>query len=654
MKSQSSTATAPEPAQPVDAEALLEKVDIESRYRKNFSDFWKLAVLIISSAFILYHMITSGIGIPEAIKHRAIHVGFILALVFLYYPGTKKSIRTRPSAIDLSLFFIAVAVAVFTVVDRDAFLMRGGVASMAENIVGGILILLILEACRRAVGPQLLILAIVFILYAWLGKYIPGVFSHRGQSIKRIIYQMYLGGNGIFGLPIAVSSTYLIIFVILGAILEKSGLGKLFNDLALGVGGRLVGGPAKVSVVASALMGMISGSAATNVATTGAFTIPLMKKIGYKDHFAGAVEAAASTGGQIMPPIMGSAAFIMAEFLGMKYLDIAAAAIIPALLYFAGVYFQIDLRARKIGLKGLSKEDMPDVMHTVVRYWHMIIPIFVLVYFMMDGRTPLFAAFYTVLATGILSWMRKETRIGLKELKAIALNSARGSLSIGVAMATAGFIIAVLSMTGIGIILSDNIVRLSGGSLPIALVLVMIVSIILGMGLPTSACYVIAASIAVPILTKMGVSPFQAHFFVFYYACLSTITPPVALAAYVAAGLSGAKSSKVGWTAFKLAAAGFIVPFFFIYSPAMLLVDANALQIVWAAISGLIGTYLLSVAIEGYLKIDLPLWLRPVFFVAAILLIAPGITTDLIGAGLAAIGFAYVFFASRTTKAVAV
>ena len=528
--------------------------------------------------------------------------------------------------------------------------MRGGVATMTEYVAGGILILLVLEACRRAVGPQLLILAIIFLLYAWLGKYIPGVFSHRGQKVNRIIYQMYLGSNGIFGLPIGVSSTYLIIFVILGAILEKSGLGKLFNDIALGLGGRLAGGPAKVAVVASALLGMISGSAATNVATTGAFTIPLMKKIGYKDHFAGAVEAAASTGGQIMPPIMGSAAFIMAEFLGMKYLNIAAAAVIPSLLYFAGVYFQIDLRARKTGLKGLAKDDLPDVWHTVRRYGQMIIPIFVLIFLMLEGRTPLFSAFYTVLATAILSWMRKETRIGFKEMKIIAVNSARGSLSIGVAMATAGFIIAVLSMTGIGIILSDNIVALSGGSLPVALLLVMVVSIILGMGLPTSACYVIAASISVPILTKMGVAPFQAHFFVFYYACLSTITPPVALAAYVAAGLSGAKSSRVGWTAFRLALAGFIVPFFFIYSPAMLLIDSTALQIIWAGISGLIGTWFLAIAAEGFLKIDLPVWLRPIFFLAAIATIAPGLTTDLIGAGLAAVGFVYVFIATRVKK----
>jgi TRAP transporter 4TM/12TM fusion protein len=415
----------------------------------------------------------------------------------------------------------------------------------------------------------------------------------------------------------------------------------------------MTGGPAKVAVVASALIGTISGSAASNVATTGAFTIPLMKRIGYKPHFAGAVEAAASTGGQIMPPIMGSAAFIMAEFLGMKYISIAAAAIIPSLLYFASVFFQIDLRARSLGLKGLAKEDLPDVKSTIFRYGHMVFPMIVLVYLMIEGRTPLYAAFYTVLFTVILSWVRKETRIDLKAAKDVAVNSARSSLSIGVAMANAGFIIAVLAMTGIGAILADNIVMLSQGRLIIALFLCMVVAIILGMGLPTSACYVIAASITVPILTKMGVQPFQAHFFVFYYACLSTITPPVALAAYVGAGLAGAKSSTVGWTAFKLALAGFIVPFFFVYSPAMLLIADSATQIIWAAVTGLAGTFLLSVGVEGYLTIKLPVWLRPVFIAAALMLITPGVTSDLIGLGLTVVGWLSIQIVKRRRQSVA-
>jgi len=621
------------------AEAVLEKVDVESRYRKSFSPFWTQIILAISVVFILYHLVTSGIGTPEIMKHRVIHVGFVLGLVWLYYPARRKSPAEKPSIVDILLFVITAATTIYTVIARDAFLVRGGIATTMDNIAGAIVILLVLEACRRAVGPQLLILCIIFLLYAWGGRYIPGVLSHRGYTLRRIIYQMYLTGQGIYGLPIGVSSTYLVIFIILGSILEKSGLGKLFNDLSLGLGGRLTGGPAKVAVVASALIGTISGSAASNVATTGAFTIPLMKKIGYKPYFAGAVEAAASTGGQIMPPIMGSAAFIMAEFLGIKYLSIAAAAIIPALLYFASVFFQIDLRARSIGLRGLSKNELPDVKKTILRYGHMVIPIFVLVLLMIEGRTPLYAAFYTVLVTVGLSWFRKETRIGLKEAKIVAVNSARSTLSIGVAMANAGFVVAVLSMTGIGIILADNIVAISGGHLMIALILCMVVSIILGMGLPTSACYVIAASIAVPILTKMGVAPFQAHFFIFYYACLSTITPPVALAAYVGAGLAGAKSSQVGWTAFKLALAGFIVPFFFVYSPAMLLIADSWTQIVWAAVTGLAGTALLAVAIEGYLSIKLPLWLRPVFFAAALLMITPGVSTDMIGLGLAIAGW---------------
>jgi TRAP transporter 4TM/12TM fusion protein len=311
----------------------------------------------------------------------------------------------------------------------------------------------------------------------------PAYLSHRGYTLERIIYQMYLTSQGVFGMPTGVASTYLVIFVVLGAMLDKSGLAKLFNDVAMTLGGRFTGGPAKVSVIASALLGMIQGSAATNVATTGAFTIPLMKKVGYKPAFAGAVEAAASTGGQFMPPIMGSVAFIMAEFLGVSYLSIAAAAFIPAVLYFAGVFFQIDLRARTMGLKGLDKKDMPDTKHTVLRYGHMILPIIILVYLLFEGRTPLYSAFFAVVTTAGLSWVRKETRMGLPELKAVAVNSARSSLSIGVAMANAGFVVAVLSMTGIGMILADNIVALSGGRLWIALILSMVVSIILGMGL---------------------------------------------------------------------------------------------------------------------------------------------------------------------------
>ncbi len=636
-----------------DTDEMLEDTEAEYNYRKKFSDNWLMIIMALSVLFIGYHLVTAGIGMPELMKHNAIHLGFLLCLTFLYFPAQKGSPRARPSNIDIALSVISVLCAVYTVYNRDAYLLRSGILVMSDYIIGSISMVLVLEATRRTVGGQMLWISIICLLYMYLGPWMPGVFSHRGTSVQRIIQAMYLGGDGIYGMPLSVSATYLIIFVILAAILDKSGLGKLFNDLAMGAGGRLVGGPAKVSVVGSALVGMISGSAASNVATVGSFTIPLMKKIGYPPVFAGAVEAAASTGGQIMPPIMGSAAFIMAEYLGIPYLTIAAAAVIPALLFFGSVFFQVDLRARRLKLKGLSKDEMPDVKRTVMRYGQMVIPMIVLVWLMMQGRTALYSAFFAVCLTIILSWIRKETRIGIKEAKAVAVNAGRSSLAIGISMAAAGFMIAAFSMTGLGIILADAIVALSHGNLIVVLVLTMVVAIILGLGLPTSACYVITASICAPILIKVGLSPFQAHFFVFYYSCLSTVSPPIALAAYVAAGIANANTDKVGWMAFRLALAGFIVPFFFIYQPGLLLMGpdaagnlvlngANTMSMIQSVIFGLMGIWLLAVSVEGYFLIAFPMWLRPIFFVAAILMIAPGLVTDAVGTALGLAGIAAV------------
>ncbi len=637
-----------------DADEMLEDVEAEFNYRKQIEPFWMLFITVVSILFIGYHMVTAGIGLPEIFKHRAVHLGFLLSLTWLYFPANKKSPRGRPSNLDIVLFVLSVAVSIMTVINRDAYLLRSGILNLNDYILGTITMLLVLEATRRTVGGQMLWISIICLIYMWAGPYMPGVFSHRGQSVKRIIQSIYMGGEGIFGMPLGVSSTYLIIFVILAAILDKSGLGKLFNDLALGLGGRFSGGPAKVAVVASALTGTISGSAASNVATTGAFTIPLMKKIGYPATFAGAVEAAASTGGQIMPPIMGSAAFIMAEYLGIPYLTIAVAGLIPALLYFTSVYFQVDFRAKSLGLRGLDKSEMPDVKKTVLRYGQMILPMIVLIWLMGEGRTPLYSAFYAVCLTIILSWFRKETRIGLKEAKIVAISSARTSVAIGISMAAAGFMIAAFASTGLGIILADSIVAISGGSVIIVLILTMIVAIILGLGLPTSACYVITASICAPILIKVGLNPFLAHFFVFYYSCLSTVTPPIALAAYVAAGIANANTDKVGWMAFRLALAGFIVPFFFIYSPAMVLMgpdgtmlSASAISIVIAVVSGLVGTWFLAASVEGFLIIKYPMWLRAPIFVAAILFIDPRLSTSLIGIVVAGISILIILFIKK-------
>jgi TRAP transporter 4TM/12TM fusion protein len=646
------------PVVTADTDEMLEDTEAEYNYRKKFGDNWLKIIMVLSVLFIGYHLVTAGIGMPELMKHNAIHLGFLLSLTFLYFPAQKGSPKGRPSNIDIVLSVISALCAVYTVYNRDAYLLRSGILNMGDYIIGSISMVLVLEATRRTVGGQMLWISIICLLYMYLGPWMPGVFSHRGTSVPRIIQAMYLGGDGIYGMPLSVSATYLIIFVILAAILDKSGLGKLFNDLAMSAGGRLTGGPAKVSVVGSALVGMISGSAASNVATVGSFTIPLMKKIGYPPVFAGAVEAAASTGGQIMPPIMGSAAFIMAEYLGIPYLTIAAAAVIPALLFFGSVFFQVDLRARRLKLKGLSKEEMPDVKRTVLRYGQMIIPMIVLVWLMMQGRTALYSAFFAVCLTIVLSWIRKETRIGITEAKAVAVNAGRSSLAIGISMAAAGFMIAAFSMTGLGIILADAIVALSHGNLMIVLVLTMVVAIILGLGLPTSACYVITASICAPILIKVGLSPFQAHFFVFYYSCLSTVSPPIALAAYVAAGIAGANTDKVGWMAFRLALAGFIVPFFFIYQPGLLLMGPDAaghlilngattLGIIKSVVFGLAGIWLLAVSVEGFFLIAFPNWLRPIFFVGAILLIAPGMVTDVVGIVLAVLGIGAVLIIKK-------
>ncbi len=627
----------------IDGEEVLRKVDRESRFRNKMGGFWKTAVVVLSCIFIAYHLITSRFGMPPAFQHRAIHLGFILCLVWIYYPAKRKSIKSRPSYLDMGLIALTVVLTIFTYFNIDSLALRAGRAVPTDFIFGGMYIILVLEACRRVSGPGLLILAVTFLLYAYLGPYIPGVLSHRGYSVHRLIYQMYLTTQGIFGLPIGIASTYLVLFIVFSNLLGKSGLGSLFNDLAMAIGGRMVGGPAKVAVFASALVGMINGSSATNVATSGAFTIPLMKRVGYKPYFAGAIEAAASTGGQIMPPIMGTGAFIMAEFLGISYLTIAAAALIPAILYFAAVYFQIDLRARKIGLKGLCREEMPSVKQALKSYGHMLIPIFVLVFLLFEGFTPIYAAFYCCVFTWILSLLRKETRMGVKELVDLSVASARSCVSLSVAMANAGFVVGVLSMTGIGIVLADNIVALSHGSMLITLFLSMIVSIILGMGLPTSACYIIAASIAVPILREMGIDGLPAHMFVFYFACLSTVTPPVALSAYVGAGMAGADTNQVGWAAFRLALAGFIVPFFFIYAPEILLISDSHAAIAWAATTGLIGTALLAVGIEGFLFLSLPIWLRIIFLGSALSLMMPGVSSDVIGFSVAGIAILVAF-----------
>ncbi len=609
---------------------LVAQVEAESRYRRKIDAPWKTIITVISVLFVTYHIITSRFGMPEVAHHRAIHLGFIFALLFLYFPANKKSPRRRPSTMDIVLTILGVGVCAFWFADINVFANRGGSAATYEYVVGFIAILLVLEGCRRAVGQQMLWICIVLLIYAYVGRWIPGSLGHRGYSISRIVYQMFLTDQGIWGIPLGVSATYMMVFVILAATMSVTGLGRLFTDVALGATGRTVGGPAKIAVVASGLLGLISGGAATNVATTGAFTIPLMKKMGYEPYFAGAVEAAASTGGQIMPPVMGTVAFLMADYLGVPYGKVAAAAFIPACLYFTAVFWQVDLRARQLGLRGIPQDQMPDWRKTVKAYWLMIVPMIVLVYLLLNQFTPIYAAFYTLVLSVGLAYIKPETRITLTKYVQMCVDAGRSSIGIAISMAAAGFICGVLGMTGLGLIIADTIVTVAAGRIWIALFLTMIVQIILGLGLPTTPSYVIGAVITVPILTTMGVPAFQAHFFNLYYACLSTVTPPVALAAYVGAGLADADPDVTGWAAFKLALAGFIVPFFFVYSPVMLLIGTPA-QIALSVVTGFIGVMFLAIAVEGYCWGRLPIWLRVVTFVAAVCLIDPAWFTSAIG-----------------------
>lgn len=633
-------------------DVLVQKVDKGERYRTKFDSRWKMVVTVISLVFVAWSIWSPPFSSIQPVQLRAIHLGFVLSLVWLYYPAKDKLAKmTHPGIVDIILGLLTVAACVYTYFMVNALALRGGLALPLDYVVGVILMVLILEACRRVLGWSLVIIALIFMAYALFGNYLPGVFSSRGTSPARLVYQMYLTSEGIFGIPLGISATYMVLFVFLSSILGMTGAGKLFTDVAIATTGKTKGGPAKVAVVASALFGMINGSAATNVATTGTFTIPLMKKVGYEPYFAGAVEAAASTGGQFMPPIMGTVAFLMAEFIGVPYIKIAEAAFIPACIYFTAIYFAVDFRARKQNLKGVPPEGFPDWKSTVKKYWHMLLPMVLLTVLLLNQFSPMYAAFWAVVTTMGLAMVKKSTRPTMEGVIKMAVNCARSTLTIAVSMATAGFLIGVLGITGLGLIMSSAIVTLSGGIMFIGLLMVMIVVLILGMGLPTSGAYVIGASICVPILVKLGVPLFVAHFFVLYYACISTITPPVALAAYVGAGMAGANPNQVGWTAFRLALPGLLVAFFVAINPALLLIADNWGIIVWAACTALFGTYVFAAGSEGYGPSGpLPWWSRIGCMLGGAMLIIPGWETDVMGLVLAIVLLGVPFLVRRLRK----
>lgn len=631
-----------------DAQAILEEFDRESRQRSFTSRPLAIGLTIFAVIVSLYHMYTAYFGTPPVLIHRSIHVAMILALAFAMYPPVKKASRTKIPFYDVILILLSISTAVYVYLNYDDIVRRAGVATMWDVIMAVVLVLLVIEAARRISGWALPILGVLFVLYAVFGREIPGMFRHRGYSWDATFNFLYLTTEGIYGTAIGVAASYIFLFVLFGAVLQKSGMGQFFNDIALALAGQSRGGPAKVAVVASGFLGSINGAAVANVVTTGAFTIPLMKRVGYKPVFAGAVEASASVGGQILPPIMGAAAFIMAETLGMPYRDIAIAALIPALLYYLGVIAQVHLRATRDGLKGISRENLPAVGEVLKERGHLMIPLLFLIYMLFfTGRTILLSALLTILVTAVVAQLRKTTRMSIQDMIDALADGAKTSVSVSIACAAVGVIVGVVTLTGFGVKLANAIVTIGAGNLLFSLILTMIACIILGMGLPSIPTYIITATMAAPALGQLGVEPLVAHLFVFYFGLFANITPPVALASFAAAGLSGADPVKTGFQSMRLSLAGYIIPFIFVFNPAMLLQDVTAGQAILVAITGTVGVLLLSVAVEGHFMVNANPIVRVLFAAAALTMMAPDLMTDAIGLGIAVVAIAIQCVAAK-------
>ncbi|OFT83774.1 TRAP transporter permease [Corynebacterium sp. HMSC29G08] len=631
-----------------DTQAILEEFDRESRQRSFTSRPLAIGLTIFAVIVSLYHMYTAYFGTPPVLIHRSVHVAMILALAFAMYPPVKKASRTKIPIYDVILILLSIATAVYVYVNYDDIVRRAGVATTWDVIMAAVLVLLVLEAARRISGWALPVLGVLFVLYAVFGREIPGMFRHRGYSWDSTFNFLYLTTEGIYGTAIGVAASYIFLFVLFGAVLQKSGMGQFFNDIALALAGQSRGGPAKVAVVASGFLGSINGAAVANVVTTGAFTIPLMKRVGYKPVFAGAVEASASVGGQILPPIMGAAAFIMAETLGMPYRDIAIAALIPALLYYLGVIAQVHLRATRDGLKGISRENLPAVAEVLKERGHLMIPLLFLIYMLFfTGRTILLSALLTILVTAVVAQLRKTTRMSIQDMIDALADGAKTSVSVSIACAAVGVIVGVVTLTGFGVKLANAIVTIGAGNLLFSLILTMIACIILGMGLPSIPTYIITATMAAPALGQLGVEPLVAHLFVFYFGLFANITPPVALASFAAAGLSGADPVKTGFQSMRLSLAGYIIPFIFVFNPAMLLQDVNAGQAILVAITGTVGVLLLSVSVEGHFMVNANPIVRVLFAAAALTMMAPDLMTDAIGLGIAIVAIAIQCVAAK-------
>lgn len=629
----------------VKVDELMAKYDKGSRFRVLSGVQGKMITVLLFcfTMFQLYYAIRGGI---DAMIARCIHLSFGLSAVFFLYPSNGKMSRKKLHWFDCLLGITIASCCMYIVVFYKDIVMRQGLINHVDMIVGGIAIILVLEAARRVIGLPMVIISLVFIVYALIGRSIPGPLGHRGVSIEGLVQHLFFTTEGILGLPIQVSSTFIFMFLLFGAYLEKTGMGEFFIQLANSISGDSPGGPAKVAVISSACMGTLSGSSVANVVGTGSFTIPMMKKLGYKPEFAGAVEATASTGGQLMPPIMGAAAFLLAEITGAPYSKVILAALVPAALYYLGVFIGVHFEAKKLGLKGIPKDEIPKLLFVLRQRGQLIIPIFVVIALLISGWSPIYAALGAVVSTIVCASIKKETRLSFQDLLNGMVQGAKSALTVIAACACAGIIIGVVTKTGLGLKMGSILVGIAKGNLVLTLFFTMITSLVLGIGVPTTANYVITSTIAAPAILMIKdasgaqvVPILAAHLFVFYFGIIADVTPPVCLAAVAASGVAKSEPMKTGMQATRLAIGAFLIPYMFVISPELILINPD-ISIIPKLITAVLGVVCVAVGLTGYFKKNMNI-LERVFIVAAGIM---ALNTEYLSDGVAIVIIAIIYF----------
>ncbi|MFC7364177.1 MULTISPECIES: TRAP transporter permease [Bhargavaea] len=600
---------------------------------KNEKGLFPFSIMFIGIAWCLFQLYTAAFGVLPALQQRSIHLLFALVMIFLLFPfSVSNPINKDRFTVEKTLMVVLSLFATgYIAINHVEIWSLTGNLSIMQEIISFLIILLVLEATRRVVGWSLPIIAMIFIAYSYFGSYLPALFQHQGYTLSELFRHEVMGLEGIFGVALGVAATFVFLFILYAAILQVSGGGQIFIDLSTAVVGKIRGGPAKISVIASCLFGSISGSAVANTAGTGAFTIPLMKKTGYSKRFAASVEAVSSTGGQFMPPVMGSAAFLIAEVLSIPFWQVALGALIPGVLYYVAVFIMVDIEAVKNGIKGMEPKDIPSLRETFRKGWHLMLSPLTLVFLLLYLQwSPMKAAFWAIVITIISTFVNKNNRMTISQLFSSMKKGAVGSLETTIACACVGIVIGVINQTGLGFSISSILITLAGENLFLLLLLTMVVSLILGMGLPTVAAYLVLSVMVAPALVNLGVNPLAAHLFIFYFGIISAITPPVALASIVAAGIAEEKPLVTSLTSLKLGIPGFLLPFMFVLGPELIL-EGTAINIIISVITALFGIYSLAVAIQKYHIRPMRLWESLIFGISAVGLLYPGWLTDLVG-----------------------